>query len=113
MQEICHFWSGCCVTWRKFSTKTQERTSFQYYATVDVDSKEHSDTIQWLNKEHIEDRSGLDDEVPALTEMMGTGQSVGSLVTSMDSEVSESPAHFVAIQHAAQRSRVAWQTTCE
>ena len=49
--------------------------------------KEDSDTIQWLNKEHIEDRIGLDDEVPAISEMMGTGQSVGGLVTSVEGEV--------------------------
>ena len=54
---------------------------------MDVDSKEGIDRIQWLNKEHIEDRIGLDDEVPALTEMMSSGQSVGGLVTSVESEV--------------------------
>ena len=53
---------------------------------MDVD-KEDSDTIKWLNKEHIEDRTGLDDEVPAISEMMGTGQSVGGLVTSVEDEV--------------------------
>ena len=56
---------------------------------MDVD-KEDSDAIRWLNKEHIEDwRIGLDDQVPALSEMMGTGQSVGGLVTSVEDEVCE------------------------
>ena len=49
--------------------------------------KEDSDTIKWLSKEHVEDRIGLDDEVPAISEMLGTSQSVGGLVTSVEGEV--------------------------
>ncbi|CAH1800960.1 unnamed protein product [Owenia fusiformis] len=51
----------------------------QYYATVDA-GKEASDDIMWLPREYVEDRPS--EEVEGIPEMVGSGQSVGGVISS-------------------------------
>lgn len=53
---------------------------FQYYATVDPDYVLNDDTIPWLSRENVEDRSTT--SLTGLPEMVSSGQSVGSVVSS-------------------------------
>ena len=53
---------------------------FQYYATVDPDNLFSDENIPWLSRENVEDRSGSG--LTGLPEMVGSGQSVGSVVSS-------------------------------
>ena len=61
----------------------------QYYATVDSNnSYDSDDNIPWLSKENVEDRANTD--LSGLPEMIGSGQSVGSVVSSAVTGVSSS-----------------------
>ncbi|KAL4223452.1 hypothetical protein ACF0H5_016923 [Mactra antiquata] len=50
----------------------------QYYATVDPGHEFNDETIPWLSKTHVEDRSEPDPS--SLQEMAGSGHSVGGIV---------------------------------
>ncbi|KAL8564427.1 hypothetical protein ACOMHN_057449 [Nucella lapillus] len=68
------------ATLRSKSTWTAHVDCMQYYATVDPDVVVGEDTIPWLSRENVEDRSGSG--LTGLPEMVGSGQTVGSVVSS-------------------------------
>ncbi len=54
----------------------------QYYATVDAASSFNGDSTTWLTKENIEDRTQEEGTgLAGLPEMVGSGQSVGGVVS--------------------------------
>nr|KAG5698428.1 hypothetical protein BaRGS_006623 [Batillaria attramentaria] len=76
---------------RSKSTWTGNVDCMQYYATVDPDFVFKDDNIPWLSRENVEDRSGTG--LTGLPEMVSSGQSVGSVVSStVPVPASEQPA---------------------
>lgn len=65
---------------RSKSTWTGDIDCMQYYATVDPNNSYENDNIPWLSRENVEDRANTD--LSGLPEMIGSGQSVGSVVSS-------------------------------
>lgn len=72
---------------RSKSTWTAQVDCMQYYATVDPDYVFSDDNIPWLSRENVEDRSGTG--LTGLPEMVSSGQSVGSVVSSTISASSD------------------------
>ncbi|XP_055863164.1 protein hobbit-like isoform X2 [Biomphalaria glabrata] len=66
---------------RSKSTWNGDVDCMQYYATVDPNNSYERDNIPWLSRENVEDRTNTD--LTGLPEMISSGQSVGSVVSSV------------------------------
>ncbi|XP_069135589.1 protein hobbit-like isoform X1 [Argopecten irradians] len=78
----------------------------QYYATVDPDNHLDDDTMAWLHPENVEDRS--EPELSGMSEMVGSGSSVGGVVYSTvggTKESKKSPKASVQLQRIISRCK--------
>ena len=85
---------------------------FQYYATIDSGPME-TQTIRWLTKEDIEDRSkdigySGDAGMAGLAGMVGSGQSVGGVVSETVGSTRE-----VILSHSLTFLHISWINHCQ
>ncbi|XP_076453404.1 protein hobbit-like isoform X2 [Babylonia areolata] len=94
---------------RSKSTWTANVDCMQYYATVDPDFVFSDDNIPWLSRENVEDRSGSG--LTGLPEMVSSGQTVGSVVSSTLPASSEQKS--AAGEQTVQLQRIIHRCSCK
>ncbi|OWF48647.1 protein KIAA0100-like isoform X2 [Mizuhopecten yessoensis] len=80
----------------------------QYYATVDPDNDLDDDTMAWLQPENVEDRS--EPELSGMSEMVGSGSSVGGVVYSKVGGTKQKKSHQ---KPAVQLQRIISRCKCQ
>ncbi|XP_025090124.1 protein KIAA0100-like isoform X2 [Pomacea canaliculata] len=97
---------------RSKSTWTGTVDCMQYYATVDPDYVLNDDTIPWLSRENVEDRSTT--SLTGLPEMVSSGQSVGSVVSStVPAAMSTSAEQNPSGEQTVQLQRIIHRCSCK
>ncbi|XP_005096164.1 protein KIAA0100 isoform X2 [Aplysia californica] len=95
---------------RSKSTWNGDVDCMQYYATVDPNNSYDRDNIPWLSRENVEDRANAD--LTGLPEMIGSGQSVGSVVSSAVTGVAPS-AEQPSPGDTVQLQRIIYRCSCK
>ncbi|GFO14522.1 protein kiaa0100-like [Plakobranchus ocellatus] len=99
---------------RSKSTWNGDIDCMQYYATVDPNNSYERDNIPWLSRENVEDRANTD--LSGMPEMIGSGQSVGSVVSSAVSGVASSASASSDLQgpgETVQLQRIIYRCSCK
>ncbi|XP_059177083.1 protein hobbit-like isoform X2 [Physella acuta] len=95
---------------RSKSTWNGDVDCMQYYATVDPNNSYERDNIPWLLRENVEDRANTD--LSGLPEMISSGQSVGSVVSSVVTGVKPASEQSTS-SDTVQLQRIIYRCSCK
>ncbi|BFZ05396.1 hypothetical protein BsWGS_08435 [Bradybaena similaris] len=96
---------------RSKSTWNGDVDCMQYYSTVGPNNNYEGDNIPWLSRENVEDRANTD--LSGLPEMIGSGQSVGSVVSSAVTGVMPAASDQSGPADTVQLQRIIYRCSCK